>query len=298
MHDHHHSHTSHDFVIDHTQAEQRTTRVMLLTAVMMVVEIIAGSAFGSMALLADGWHMATHVGAFGIALFAYRYARKHAESTRFTYGTGKVSVLGGFASAVALAVIALFMALESVVRLFKPQVITFDEAIWVAVLGLIVNLVSGLMLKESHDHGHSHGHDHNLRAAYFHVLADALTSVFAIIALLSGKYFGWNWLDPVMGIVGALVITRWSMGLLSDTSALLLDGNVDSDTLKKIRSCIEVDADTRLEDMHVWHISPYHLAVNLSVEARNPQSPDFYKKLLHDIPGLSHIMVEVIPTGE
>lgn len=299
MHDHqhhdHHSQVSHDFGIDHTHAEKRTGRVMLLTAMMMVIEIVAGSAFGSMALLADGWHMATHVGAFGIALFAYRYARKHAASPRFTYGTGKVSVLGGFASAVALAVIALFMAVESVVRLFKPQVITFDEAIWVAVLGLIVNLVSGLMLKEDHDHGHSHGHDHNLRAAYFHVLADALTSVFAIIALLSGKYFGWNWLDPVMGIVGALVITRWSMGLLTDTSRLLLDGNVDSETLKEIRSCIEVDANTRLEDMHVWHISPYHLAVTLSVVSGNPQTPDYYKHLLEGIPGLSHIIVEVIP---
>lgn len=291
---------SHDFSADHRHAERNTTRVMALTAVMMLVEIIAGSTLGSMALLADGWHMATHVAAFGIALFAYRYARSNAHNPRFSFGTGKVSVLGGFASAVALGVVALVMALESLMRMLEPHAIHYNEAIAVAVLGLVVNLVSGLLLHDHHDHDHAHEHehhhhDHNLRAAYLHVLADALTSVFAIVALLAGKYFGWSWLDPIMGIVGAIVIARWCYGLVGDTSHILLDGNVDDATKAAIRSAIEGDADNRVADLHVWHLGQQHLSAAVSLVTHHPQAPEYYKNLLGDIPHLAHVLVEVNP---
>lgn len=293
----------HDFSVDSGKAEKNAARVMLLTASMMVVEIVSGTVFGSMALLADGWHMATHVAAFGITIFAYRYAARHAKNDRYTFGTGKVNVLGGFASAVALAVVALVMALESTMRMFEPATIQFNEAIGVAVIGLIVNIVSGLLLHDHHHHGHDHGghdhggehhHDHNLRAAYFHVLADALTSLFAIVALTSGKFLGWVWLDPVMGLVGACVITWWAWGLMRDTSQILLDGNVSEETKAVIRDAIEKEADNRVADLHVWHLGANHLSVTLSVVTHDPREPDHYKQFLKDIPGISHVLVEVI----
>lgn len=224
----------HDFAVINELGEQRTKLVLALTAVTMTVEIAAGLLFGSMALLADGWHMGTHVAAFFITIFAYRYARKHAHDPDFTFGTGKVSILGGFASSIALAVVAMVMAIESIQRLYSPEEIYFNQAIIVAAIGLVVNIASALLLDIKHDHGHSHHghhdehsghnhhHDHNLRAAYFHVLADALTSLLAIVALLSGKYFGWGWLDPTMGIVGAMVITYWAYGLIKETGPVLL----------------------------------------------------------------------------
>ena len=224
---------SHEFYLKNEKGERRAQYVLILTAVTMVVEIIAGSIYGSMALLADGWHMGTHVAAFLIAIFAYRYARRHADNPAYTFGTGKVNALGGFASAVALAVVALVMLIESLQRLIMPHVIHFNESIVVAILGLFINIISALILRESHGHfsenRHGHHHDHNLQAAYIHVLADALTSLLAIIALLSGKYLGWNWLDPVMGIVGAIIISRWSYGLLKQTSPLLLDASIGKD---------------------------------------------------------------------
>ena len=315
---------SHDFSDNYDRAETVTARVMLLTAVMMIVEIAAGTVFGSMALLGDGWHMATHVTAFGITLFTYRYARRHANSPRYTYGTGKVSVLGGFASAIALAIVALVMALESVSRLFQPQSIQFNDAMIVAALGLAVNLVTGLMLQghDHHDHHHGHDHhdhdhhdhhdhpdhpehddhpeyhgrapqDHNLRAAYFHVLADALTSVLAILALLSGKFLGWTWLDPVMGLVGAVVITRWAYGLMRDSSAILLDESVSKATQSAIIAAIESDADNRITDLHVWHIGQNHLAATLALVTHYPQAPEHYKKRLAQIPHLVHVIVEI-----
>jgi cation diffusion facilitator family transporter len=301
---------SHNFAHDTQLAEKNTRNVMWLTAIMMLVEIVAGTLYGSMALLADGWHMATHVAAFGITLFAYSYARKHADNPQFTFGTGKVSVLGGFTSAVALSMVALMMAIESLMRFFQPHQIQFNEAILVAVIGLLVNLVSGFMLHDHHhehdhdhdhhehhahhDHEHEHHHDHNLRAAYFHVLADALTSVFAIIALLAGKYYGWVWLDPVMGLVGAAVITRWAWGLMQDTSHILLDGSVDAHTRKAIKTAIENDADNRISDLHIWQVSPQHFSASISLVTHEPRSPGHYKNLLRDIPRLSHIVVEVI----
>lgn len=285
---------NHDFAIDASRGERRTRWVIALTAVVMLVEIIAGMAFGSMALLADGWHMATHVAAFGITLYAYAYARRHRDNPAYSFGTGKVSTLGGFASAVALAVVALFMALESVARLFDPQAIHFNEAIAVAVLGLLVNLVSAVLLHDHHhDHDHGHHHDHNLRAAYLHVLADALTSVLAIAALLAGKLYGWNWLDPVMGIVGALIIARWATGLLRESGAILLDGGVPATTRRAIRATIEADADNEVADLHVWPVSPHHLAAIVTVVTHHPQPPEHYRALLSDVAGLAHVTVEV-----
>ncbi|MBW4522305.1 MAG: CDF family Co(II)/Ni(II) efflux transporter DmeF [Scytolyngbya sp. HA4215-MV1] len=295
---------SHNFFIDQNQAEKNTKIVLLITAVTMVAEISAGITFGSMALLADGWHMATHVAAFGIAVFAYQYARNHANDPQYTFGTGKVSVLGGFTSAVALAMVALLMTLESATRLFHPQTIQFNEAIWVALLGLAVNLASAFLLQQHPDHSHSHHtshdhgqthHDHNLRAAYIHVLADALTSVFAIIALFAGKFLGWIWLDAVMGIVGAVVIARWSYGLVRETGVILLDGAIDKPTKLAIVAALEKDADNRVTDLHVWHLSQHHLAATIALVTHYPQPPEYYKNQLQHIPALAHVIVEVNP---
>ncbi|MEE9368380.1 MAG: CDF family Co(II)/Ni(II) efflux transporter DmeF [Pontiella sp.] len=291
---------NHDFHHGHERGEKRVYIVLVLTLVTMVVEIIAGFIFKSMALTADGWHMGTHAAAFGITIFAYRYARKNAKNPRFSFGTGKVSVLGGFASAVALCVVALLMAIESISRIIEPQEIQFNEAIGVAVLGLIVNLVSAVLLKGDHP-GHSHGHDHhhedhNLKAAYLHVLADALTSVAALVALTFGRMFGWAVLDPVMGIVGSLVIAKWVINLMKETSGILLDGSIEPAVLESIRAAVEAAPDCRVTDLHVWAVAPEHLAVILSVETSGPRKPDEIKVLLSDIPHLIHINVEVQAT--
>jgi cation diffusion facilitator family transporter len=286
----------HDFHHANMEGERRTLQVLALTIVTMFVEIVAGFVFNSMALTADGWHMGTHAAAFGITIFAYRYARKHANNPRFSFGTGKVSVLGGFASAVGLAVVAVLMSVESISRLIEPQEIRFNEAIGVAVLGLLVNLVSAFLLKGAdhlHGHGHDHHHDHNLKAAYFHVLADALTSVMAIIALTFGRVFGWVVLDPVMGIVGALVITKWAVGLIRETSGILLDGSVEPAVCESIRSAVEAEPECRVADLHVWAVAPDHFAVILSVQTSTPWTPEAVKALLSDIPHLAHITVEV-----
>lgn len=282
-----------DFLHAHAHGERRTLQVLALTLVTMFIEILAGFVFNSMALTADGWHMGTHAAAFGITIFAYRYARKHARNPRFSFGTGKVSVLGGFASAVGLAVVALLMSIESLHRLIEPREIRFNEAIAVAVLGLAVNLISAWLLKGAHAH-HGHHHDHNLKAAYFHVLADALTSVTAIIALTLGRFFGWAVLDPLMGIVGALVIARWAMGLIRETGGILLDGSVDPQVCNAIRSAIEEDGACRINDLHVWAVAPEHFAVILSVEVTAPRTPQAVKALLSGIPDLVHVNVEVL----
>ncbi|MCG8376450.1 MAG: CDF family Co(II)/Ni(II) efflux transporter DmeF [Chlorobiales bacterium] len=298
---------THDFVVIHETGEKRTLWVLLLTAVTMVAEILAGSLFGSMALLADGWHMSTHVAAFAITLLAYRCARRHAQNPAFSFGTGKVSVLGGFASAVALAVVALVMAIESLHRLVEPQTIRFNEAMAVAALGLVINIISAFLLKDHHhhdhgdQHGHDHGHhhhghhDHNLRAAYIHVLADAFTSVLAIVALCSGKYLGWNWLDPIMGLVGAAVISRWSYGLLKETSSILLDKSIDAEIYKEVKTTIEADSDNQVTDLHIWKVGPKDYAVILTIITQTPQEPRYYKELLLDFRHFKHITVEAIP---
>ncbi len=275
-------------------AEQRTWWVIGLTATMMVVEIAAGLVFGSMALLADGWHMATHAAALGITAFAYVYARRHADNPRYSFGTGKVGALGGFASAVGLAVVALFVFGESLVRVASPVAIRFDEAIAVAVVGLAVNLLSALILRDHHDHSEAGDHhDHNLRGAYLHVLADALTSVLAIVALTAGKHLGWVWMDPAMGIVGSLVIARWSYGLLRDTSGVLLDAEVPAERRDDIRAVIEADADNRVADLHIWRVGPRHLAAVISVVTHQPRAPEHYKALLREHGDLVHITIEV-----
>ncbi|MCB2183092.1 MAG: CDF family Co(II)/Ni(II) efflux transporter DmeF [Desulfobulbaceae bacterium] len=301
----------HDFAVINELGEQRTRLVLALTAVTMTVEIAAGLLFGSMALLADGWHMGTHVAAFFITIFAYRYARKHAHDPDFTFGTGKVSILGGFASSIALAVVAMVMAIESIQRLYSPEEIYFNQAIIVAVIGLVVNIASAFLLDIKHDHGHSHHghhdehsghnhhHDHNLRAAYFHVLADALTSLLAIVALLSGKYFGWGWLDPTMGIVGAMVITYWAYGLIKETGPVLLDSSVKSDLTTEIKGVIENDADNRIADLHVWKVGANDYAAIISLVTHFPQKTEHYKKLVKHLTWLSHITVEVnLGTGK
>lgn len=279
-----------------TRGERRTLWVVALTLTMMAVEIAAGTAFGSMALLADGWHMGTHAAALSVAVFAYVYARRHADDARYSFGTGKVGALGGFASATGLAVVALLIFGESAQRLASPVVIRFDEAIAVACVGLAVNVVCALLLREHHDEDdfteHAH-HDHNLRGAYLHVLADALTSVLAIAALSTGKLFGWTWMDPVMGLVGSVVIARWSYGLLRDTSRVLLDAELPEDRLAAIRNTIEADADARVADLHVWRIGPRHLAGIVSLVAHEPREPDHYKRLLRAQRDLAHVTVEV-----
>ncbi|MGR5144167.1 CDF family Co(II)/Ni(II) efflux transporter DmeF [Photobacterium sp. DNB23_23_1] len=299
---------SHDFVSINHKGEQRTRWVLGLTVVTMVAEITAGTLFGSMALLADGWHMGTHAAAFLITLFAYRYARKHTNNPTFSFGTGKVSVLGGFTSAIALGLVALLMLVESLDRLLNPQTIQFNEAILVAVIGLLVNIVSVFLLhgshhddhghhhhEHSHNHGHSHGHDHNLRAAYFHVLADALTSLLAIVALLFGKYLGYDWLDAIMGMVGAVIITRWAWGLMKQTSPILLDGSIDHEYQQKIVDTLESNADNKVSDIHIWKISADHYAAMISLVTHQPKAANEYKQLLKEFDKLSHLTIEVNP---
>ncbi len=289
----------HRFLTDvHGHGERRTRYVVYLTVVTMFVEITAGVAFGSMALLADGWHMATHACALGITVFAYIYARRHVDDRRYTFGTGKVGVLGGFTSAIVLAIVALLVAAESAQRLYTPVSIHFNEAIAVAILGLLVNVASAWLLKQ-HPHDpqepadqHPH-HDPNLRGAYFHVLADALTSLLAIFSLLVGKALGWIWMDPLMGIVGALVISRWSYGLLQETGRVLLDSAVEPPVISTIRHAIEADADNRVADLHVWRVGPRHLAAIVSVVTHYPRPPGHYKALLAKHQDLDHITVEV-----
>lgn len=280
------------------KGERRTFIVIAITATMMVVEIFAGFIFGSMALLADGLHMASHATALIINLYAYIYARRHANDTSFSFGTGKVNALGGFTGAVLLAVFALMMAWGSVERIINPVTIAFNQAILVAIIGLVVNGASVVILghEEGHHHGHDHDdhhHDHNLKSAYYHVLADALTSVLAIFALLVGKYFSLVWMDPVMGIVGAILVCRWSIGLLRDTSVVLLDKQAKNNIQNMIRESIENVDDNRVADLHLWVIGPNIYGVILSVVTHAPEAPEYYKKLLPSDLGLAHVTVEV-----
>lgn len=279
----------------HDAHERRTRWVVGLTAVMMVGEIVAGTVFGSMALLADGWHMATHAGALAVAAGAYAFARRRAGDRSFTFGTGKVGDLAGFASALTLAIIALAIGVESLQRLFQPSHVAFGEAIAVAVLGLGVNLVSAWLLSgrhQGHHHDHHHHHDNNLRSAYFHVLADALTSVLAIVALVAGLYLGWVWLDPVMGVVGAAVIARWSWGLMRDTGSVLVDRVPDAELARRVTDAIEADGEARVTDLHLWQVGPGHYAAIVALEAAQPQAADVYRARLAGLTKLAHVTVE------
>lgn len=308
MHTHSQRDWQHDHVFlgaDHRRNERRTWLVVALTASMMVIEIFGGTIFGSMALVADGWHMSTHAAALTIAALAYRYASRHAHNAQFTFGTGKLGELAAFASAMILAVVAVLIGYESLIRLWQPIAISFDQALVIAVVGLVVNLGSAWLLHEGHgDHhgdahqhhthedGHTHHHDHNLRAAYLHVLADALTSVLAIAALLAGRFYAWNWMDPAVGIVGALVIAHWSIGLMRASGAVLLDVVPDEQLAGEIKRRLEV-GDDRLADLHLWRLGPGHIGLIVSIVSDAPREPDAYKARLTGLRGLSHVTVEV-----
>jgi len=286
----------HIFDQDQTQAgERRTLWVALLTAVMMVIEISTGIIYGSMALLADGLHMASHATALGIAVLAYVVARRLAADRRFTFGVGKINSLAGFASAVLLLGFAVVMATESVARLLDPRTIAFDQALIVAVVGLLVNGFSAWLLATTphHHDGHDHHHDHNLRGAYLHVLADALTSVLAIVALLAGKYWGANWLDPVIGVVGAALVAHWSLGLIRQSSAVLLDWQADKDTVDALRESIEGNSNDRITDIHVWSIGHGIFSAQLSLVGSEPREPSHYKSLVPPNLNIVHLTVEI-----
>ncbi|WP_081851359.1 CDF family Co(II)/Ni(II) efflux transporter DmeF [Bradyrhizobium sp. URHD0069] len=313
MHSHSVEQWTHDHVFlgsEHARNERRTWFVVALTAVMMVGEIAAGSLFGSMALLADGWHMATHAAALGIAGAAYLFARRQVRNSRFSFGTGKFGDLAAFSSAIILAMIAIQIAYESVLRLVHPVPIAYGEAISVAVLGLAVNLVSAWLLRDTHghdhhghgrshgdDHGHDHSHGHrhqdnNLRAAYVHVMADAATSVLAIAALVTAMYSQWVWTDPAVGIIGSIVIASWAFGLIRDSGAVLLDVSVDKNLEGVIRDRLETKGD-RVTDLHLWQIGPGHRAAVISLVSDNPSPPATYKRRLKGLRGLSHVTIEV-----
>ena len=296
-------HSHHYLGHRHERNEKRTRIVVALTAVTMVVEIAVGMMSGSMALLADGWHMATHTLALGVSAFAYWLARRWAHDQRYSFGTGKVGELAGFASALALAIVAVGIAVESAGRLLEPRSVDYREAIVVAILGLVVNLVSAALLHDGH--GHAHGHDHvhgdgheyhadnNLRSAYMHVLADALTSVLAIVALAAGMLAGWRWLDPVVGLIGAAVILRWSWTLIRDTSSVLLDRVPDDALAKTIRNAVEGEGDARVTDLHLWQVGPGRFAAIVAIAAKYPADAALYKQRIGCDPRIVHITVEV-----
>jgi cation diffusion facilitator family transporter len=312
MHTHSIDQWKHDHVYlgeKHQRNERRTWLVVWLTVAMMFVEIIGGSLWGSMALVADGWHMSTHALALGIAALAYRFARIYAHDPRFSFGTGKFGELAGFSSALILAMIAAFIGYESVSRLLNPVTIGFSQAIPVAVVGLMVNLASVWLLHDEdhhgHDHEHHHDHDHkhhhhhhdtNHRAAYIHVLADALTSVLAIVALVSGRYLGLTWLDPVMGIVGAIVILAWSRSLVRSAGAVLLDAAPSNELAADVLQQLEQDGD-KVSDLHLWRLGPGHMGAIVSIVSDQPKDPDTYKARLANVEGLSHVTVEVQRCG-
>ncbi len=293
----------HRYAHDSALAERRTRIVIGITATMMIVEIVGGIVCNSMAVLADGWHMGTHVSAFLITAVAYYFTRRHATDPHYSFGTGKLGALGGFASAVVLSVVAFLMAGESVFRFFVPLPIQFTEAIGIATVALLVNLVCALLLNVDHPHHHEHEHGHpghddhhdlNLRAAYLHVLADAFTTLAAIFALLGGRFFGWSWLDPVVGLVGSAVVFSWAYSLLRDTSGILLDRTPQScDLPDEIRRMVESDGDALVSDLHIWQVSMGKFAAIVSVVAHEPKSVEAYRELFREHEELVHVTVEV-----
>jgi cation diffusion facilitator family transporter len=301
---------------DHERAERRTWAVIVLCTIMMVAEIIGGALFGSLALIADGMHMSTHAGALLLAALAYTFARKYADDPNFSFGTGKFGDLAGYSSAIVLAMIAILIGYEAVSRLLDPVPISFNEAIPIAALGLLVNIASAWLLAgghhhghehdHSHDHDHDHDHDHlhshghdethhrdnNMRAAVVHVIADAAVSVLVIVGLLLARAFGWLWMDPLAGFIGALVIASWSIALIRDTGAILLDRTPDPGMAEKVRLAIENEGD-RVTDLHLWRLGPGHLGAIVSVATSNRREPSHYRQRLAGFADLSHVTVEV-----
>ena len=310
---------NHAFDAGNPAGERRTWIVVGITAAAMVAEIVAGYLTGSMALLADGWHMATHVVALSISGFAYFLARRWSSDQRFAFGTWKIEVLGAFTSALLLGVVALAMVVESLRRFVRPEAIDFGPALVVAVIGLVVNVVCALVLSgghhahgghgHGHDHHHDHDHDHhvdhdhphghdrhddlNMSSAIAHVVTDALTSVFAIAALAAGLWLGWGWLDPAMGVVGALVIAWWAKGLIADSARVLLDREMDSPVVDQIRKAIQTDGDAEIADLHVWRVGRASHAAVITVVAKSPLTPAAYRERVAGIPSLAHVSVEV-----
>jgi cation diffusion facilitator family transporter len=288
---------------DHGRNERRSWAVVVLCLTMMTAEIVGGLLWGSMALIADGLHMSTHAAALVIAALAYAYARRHARDARFTFGTGKLGDLAAFASAIVLAMIALLIGYESVGRLFRPVPIAFNEAIPLAALGLAVNLISAWLLREDHvgsvvavhEHtGHRHYHtDHNLRAAYLHVVADAAVSLLALFGLSAGRMLGWVWMDPLMGIVGALVIANWSWSLVRSAGTVLLDMQAETELAGEITRRLEAGGDDRIADLHIWRVGPGHNAAVVSLVSDRPEAPAVYKTRLAGLASLSHVTIEV-----
>ncbi len=290
----------------HEKNERKTWAVIVLCSVMMLVEIVGGTLFGSLALVADGLHMSTHAGAMLIAALAYTYARRHAHDSQFVFGTGKLGDLAGFTSAIVLAVIAVLIAYEAIARFLSPVPIHFAEAIPIAVVGLMVNITSAWLLSGGEHPGHEHSHDrashdghsgathrdNNIRSAYVHVVADAAVSVLAITGLGLARIFGWMWMDPLAGIVGAVVIANWSFTLIRDTGRILLDMNPDPRMTDMLRDAIEFDGD-RLVDLHLWRLGPGHLGALVSVLTDKSRDCTFYRERLKNYKTLSHVTVEV-----
>jgi cation diffusion facilitator family transporter len=296
---------SHVFDFSNPVAERRTRQVMWLTVAMMVVEIAAGTVFNSMALLADGWHMSSHALALGVSAAAYALARRMADDPRFAFGTWKIEVLGGYTSAVFLMGVAAYMGIESIARLVAPSAIRFDEAIPVAIVGLVVNLVSAWLLstgaaghdhdQHGHHHGHHHHHDLNLRSAYLHVVTDAVTSILAIAALIGGKYLGASWLDPVMGLVGTLLVGRWAWSLLRDTGRVLLDAEMDAPVVEEVREVVRgLPQPTTVLDLHVWRVGKGKYACILSLSTDAALDSDAVRRALSVHEELVHVTVELL----
>lgn len=300
----------HVFLGEHHERNERRTRlVVAITAAMMAVEVVAGRAFGSLALEADGWHMATHAGALGVSALAYAWARKHAQSPRYVFGTGKIGDLAAFASALSLGAIAIWIAVESVRRMLAPQAVSYDQALIVAAVGLLVNVVCAFILVGGHEHTHEHEHAHphgseaqhshdgdqNLRSAYLHVVADALTSVLAIAGLLSGKLLGLAWMDPAVGLVGSVLIARWCVQLVRQSGTVLLDMEHDPELSRRVRAAIEDGTHDHVSDLHVWRVGPGRFAAIIAVVTAEPREPDDYKRRLAPLGQVAHVTVEVHP---
>jgi cation diffusion facilitator family transporter len=298
---------SHDFDAGSAQGERALRWVLAITLATMVLEIVAGTLTGSLALTADGWHMGTHAAAFSVSLYAYWLARKHRDHTRYAWGTWKIEVLGGFASSVALGIVALMIAAEAVQRLLQPQALQARDALIVAVIGLAVNLLSALLLKPPHahhdaeehahdhddHHDHDHVRDHNLHAAFAHVLADVATSVAAIIALAGAWLWGVTWLDPLIGLAASIVIAVWAVGLMRSTARVLLDAEMDDPMVARVRDALQSDGDAKLADLHIWRVGRNRFALIATLVADAPRSPNEYRASLAHLPGLAHVSIEV-----